>query len=90
MAVYLGAWWLAVWLSIGRREHFVVPFLGVLLFGLGLPIMGADLLVTAGHGRGQGAAFASWTAVPLVTIGCHLAVAWRRSRAQQTRSDANA
>ena len=86
LAVHMAAWWFAVWLSIGRREQFVVPFLGVLVLGLGLPIMSADLLVASGLARWQGVAFACWTAVPLVTIACHLAVAWRRSRGQQPGS----
>ena len=90
LAAHMAAWWFAVWLSIGRREQFVVPFLGVLVLGLGLPIMGADMLVTSGHGRWQGAAFACWTAVPVVTIACQLVVAWRRSRGQRPRSDADA
>jgi hypothetical protein len=46
----MAAWWFAVWLSIGRREQFVLPFLGVLVLGLGLPIMAADKLVSSGHG----------------------------------------
>ncbi len=90
LAVHMAAWWFAVWLSIGRREQSVVPLLGVLVLGLGLPIMGADLLVVSGHSRWQGAAFACWTAVPLVTIACYVAVAWRRSRSQRRRSNADA
>lgn len=90
LAAYVAAWWFAVWLSIGRREQFVLPFLGVLVLGLGLPITVADMLVTSGHGRWQGSAFACWTAVPFVTIACHLAVAWRRSPDQRPRSDADA
>ena len=90
LAAYMAAWWFAVWLSIGRREQFVLPFLGVLVLGLGLPIIAADMLVTSGHGRWQGAAFACWTAVPFVTIACHLAVAWRRSPDQRPRSNADA
>ena len=90
LAVYMTAWWFAVWLSIGRREHFVVPLFGVLLLGLGLPVMVADLLVTAGHTNWQGVAFTCWTAVPLVAIVCHLVVVRRRSRGPWTRSKPNA
>ena len=89
LVVHMAAWWFAVWLSSGRREQFVVPFLGVLVLGLGLPIMSADLLVASGLTRWQGVAFACWTAVPLVTIACHLAVAWRRSRGRRRRVDAD-
>jgi hypothetical protein len=39
LAAQMAAWWFAVWISIGRREQFVVPFLGVLVLGLGIPIM---------------------------------------------------
>ncbi len=63
-----------------------MPLLGVLVLGFGLPIVGADLLVASGDNRWQ---VACWTAVPLVTIACHLAIAWRRSRGQRRRSDAD-
>ena len=80
LAAYLAVWWFAVWQSIGRRDQFPVPFLGVLLLGLGLPMMGADLLVASGHSGWQGAALACWAAVPMLTIACHPAVAWRQSQ----------
>jgi hypothetical protein len=47
LAAPRAACWFAVWLSIGRREQFVVPFLDGLVLGLGIPIMGADMGSTA-------------------------------------------
>jgi hypothetical protein len=89
LAVHIAAWWFAVWLSIGRREQLVVPLLGVLFLGLGPPIVVADLLVTSGHSRWQGLVLACWTAVPLVTIACNLAVAWRRLRGRRQQRGAD-
>ena len=89
LAVHIAGWWFAVWLFIGRREQFVVPLLGVLFLGLGLPILVADLLVTSGHSRWQGPVLACWTAVPLAAIACRLAVAWRRLRGPRPRRNAD-
>ncbi|MFV2068966.1 MAG: hypothetical protein ACC645_18525 [Pirellulales bacterium] len=90
LAGYLVAWWYAVWLSTGRCEQFVVPLLGVLLVGLGVPGTVVSVLASAGHGRWLGTAVAFWAVVPLVIIGCHLAVTSRRSLGRKNGTKANA
>ena len=68
VAVYMAAWWVAVWLAIRRRESLVVPFFGVLLLGLGVPLILADLRATAANPLPATVAFFSWIALPFVVI----------------------
>lgn len=80
IGLYMAAWWFAVWNAIRRREAFVIPFFGVLVFGLGVPMMLAGLSATADNTAPYTVARIMWIALPFVMIAVFALIRSLRSR----------
>ncbi len=80
LALYMWAWWFAVWFAIRRREQFVIPFFGVLLLGLGVPMLLAGARATSLNPLPYTLAMVFWIALPFLMVAVFVLIGFLRSR----------